>query len=538
MLPIDGFLRDSVLVESTPTGVELRFSVWSIELPSALLDSSKKIAAFFRRELSSSALESECDNVRNLVSVLSHQGCLIPEYHKEAYRLSEVKSLYISFCNESYGRYYAHSLWKAMRADKIPVSIIRQWISRTYFLSRFAGVTASAASRSGPTSEIKFAFLKSAVEEYSHCEDYYLPPAALFPPDLGYIKGIAPAPCFVAFDQQMLRIAKKDWLAHLFVALFQERTAQFREGAHRLYSRIEEQLGMPGLFSGWRTHISFDEENSHEGDLDSLFEQDIEVSYEQLQEAFDEACLTLDLLTDGLEEVLHLGNDGRNPRASASNNFLRSHQIEGIRCLSGISEYAIKATNPSDLVIELTGLIESTPSGLCFLSAAEAFFYRQMECFLVALSTECLENCVTHDEIIYVGKILETTLRGGLKYEPAPNALEKASRVVRNHLSCKARRPSEFTFVNLLLLRLLEAGSRKSSRSNGLEVISSITDSLTLATQKLCSPEMGVDYLNEALSSLSMLEYALALENSARQPIRFAMGHNTALQWTPASGRP
>lgn len=530
MLPINGYLRDSVLVNSTPSGVELRFSVWSIELPSALLESSKKITAFFRREISSSALESECDNVRNLVSVLSHQGCLIPEYHKDAYRLSEVKPLYISFCNESYGRYYAHGLWTAMRTGEIPVSIIRQWISRTYFLSRFAGVTASAASRSGPTSEIKLTFLKSAVEEYSHCEDYYHPPATLFSPDLGYINGIAPAPCFVAFDQQMLRIAQRDWLAHLFVALFQERTAQFRDGAHRLYSRVEEQLGMPGLFNGWRTHISFDEENSHEGDLDSLFEQDIEVSYAQLQEAFDEASLTIDLLADGLEEVLHLGSDGRNPRASAAHNVLGSHQIEGIRCLSGVSEYEIKATNPSDLAIELTELVDSTPSGLNFLSSAAAFFYHQMESCLVALSTECLENCETHDEIIYVGKILETTLRCGLEYEPEPNAFEKSRRVIRNHLSCKARRPSEFTFVALLLLRLLEAGSRQSGRSNEIEVVCSITDSLTLAAHKLCSPEMGVEYLNEALSSLSMLEYAFELENSLRQPIRFAMGHYPAPQ--------
>ena len=538
MLPINGYLRDSVLVNSTPSGVELRFSVWSIELPSALLESSKKLAAFFRREISSSALESECDNVRNLVSVLSHQGCLIPEYRKDVYRLSEVKSLYISFCNESYGRYYAHNLWAAMRTDEIPVSIIRQWISRTYFLSRFAGVTAAAASRSGPTSEIKYAFLKSAVEEYSHCEDYYCPPAALFPPDLGYTKGIAPSPCFVAFDQQMLRIAQRDWLAHLFVALFQERTAQFRDGAHRLYSRIEEQLCMPGLFNGWRTHISFDEENSHEGDLDSLFIQDIDVSYEQLQEAFDEASLAIDLLTDGLEEVLHLGSDGKNPRASAANNALRSHQLEGIRCLSGVSEYAIKATNPSDLAFELTELIQSTPNGLRFLSTTAAFLYRQIECCLVAFSTECLENSETHDEIIYVGKVLETALRGGLKYKPEPNALEKSRRVVRDHLSRTAKRPSEFIFVALLLLRLLEASSRQSGRSNEIKIICSITDSLILAAQKLCGPEMGIEYLNEALSSLAMIEYAHELENSSRQPIRFAMSHNTALQGTPASGRP
>lgn len=538
MLPTSGFLRDSVLVDSTPSAVELRFSVWSIELPRSLLASSKKVSAFFRREISSDALLDEPDNVRRLVSLLSYQGCLIPEYHKDAYGLSEVKALYISFCNESYGRYYAHSLWAAMRTEVIPVSTIRQWIARTYFLSRFAGVTASAASRNGPTPAIRSAFLKSAVEEYSHCEDYYLPPAALFSVDLAYMKGIAPAPCFIAFDQQMLRIAQEDWLAHLFVALFQERTAQFKDGAHRLYSRVEKQLGMPGMLDGWRTHISFDEENSHEGDLDNLFEQEIEVSYERLQDAFDEASLTVDLLIDGLDTVLHLGDSGTNPRVCVESSILKLPHIQGISCLSGVTEYAMKARNPHGMVIELAGLIERTSHGLKFLSESVAFFLHQVEYCFVALLTQCLENCEAHDEVIRIGNTLETALQCGLQYMPAPNALQKANRVIWNHLSYKVKRPSRFALALLLILRLLEAGSRKSIHSNAPQVVGPLKDALTLAVQKLCASETGDEVLNEVLSTLAMLEYAFELANSGRLPKKFALGHNTALRGTSASGRP
>lgn len=535
MLPTNGFLRESVLVDSNSSGVELRFSVWSIELPRSLLESSKKISAFFRREISSSALNDESDHVRNLLALLSYQGCLVPECNKDVYQLEEIKALYISFCNESYGRYYAHNLWASMRADVIPVSTIRQWISRTYFLSRFAGVTASAASQNGPTHEIRSAFLKSAVEEYSHCEDYYLPPSALFSSDLGYTKGIAPAPCFVAFDQQMLRIAQEDWLAHLFIALFQERTAQFKDGAHRLYLRVEEQLGMPGMLDGWRTHISFDEENSHEDDLGRLFEQQIEIPYEQLQDAFDEASLTVDLLIDGLDTVLHLGKSGINPRACAVANLLKSCHLEGVRSLLGVSDYTIKARTPSDLVTEITRLIEITPAGLSFLSTATVLFHHQIECCSVAHLTRCLENCETHDQVISIGKILETAIQCGLKYEPVPSALKKANRVVWNYFAYKTKRPSEFTLALFLLFSLLEAASRQSRIS--LELLGPLKEVLNVTVQKLCSSEMSNEYLNETLSSLAMLEYACELACSDRLPVRFALGHNTAHPGMPASGR-
>lgn len=526
MLPINGYLRDTVLVQFMASGVELRFSVWSIELPTKLFESSEKLTAFFRREISSSELGAECSDVRKLITLLSHQGCLIHESVKNSYHLTEVKSLYVSFCNESYGRYYAHDLWAAMRSNEIPIPIIRQWISRTYFLSRFAGVTASAASLSGTTPEIISAFLKSAIEEYSHCEDYYYPPTSLFPPNLGYLGGIAPAPCFIAFDQQMLRIAQQDWLAHIFVALFQERTAQFRDGAHRLYSRIEKQLCMPDLFNGWRTHISFDEDNSHEGDLDDLFDQDILVSYNQLQHSFDEASLAIDLLIDGLEVVLHLGDNKKNPRAEVSNNIVLAHHLEGIRCLSEINKYTIKAINPCDLVVELIKLVASTPNGVNFLSNASVFVSSQIEHSLIRLSAKCLELCDTQDEIISLGNILEAGLKAGLVIEVEATSLEKARRVVWNFLSRKVGKPSNFVFTILFFQKLVEEGARLSGRPNEFEPLESLTDPLEFASHSLCRPEQIIDYVNEALFSIALIEYAHNLEYSGCSSIRFKVGHN------------
>ncbi|MGQ5524997.1 hypothetical protein ACUHMQ_17295 [Chitinimonas sp. PSY-7] len=508
MLPINGYLRDSVSINWLPSSVELIYSVWSIELPLRHFIPSKKLSAFFRREIPSSELADEHEQIQNLISVLSHQGCLIPEKAKKHYSLQEVKALYISFCNEFYGRYYAHPLWEVMRDDNIPNSVIRQWISRTYFLSRFAGVTAATASRNGPTTEVRSAFLKSAIEEYSHCEDYYLPPKALYPAELGYTSGIAPAASFIAFDQQMLHIAQQDWLAHLFVALIQERTAQFKEVANQLYERVEQQLDMPALFDGWRTHISFDEDNAHANDLDELFDQKLRIPVDRLQKSFDEASLTVELLTDGLDEVRRLGERSINPRANTSSLAVRPHHIQGIKCLSGISEYTFKAGSLNELTLELTALIAKTPQGATFLSNAADFLFSEIETSITEHLTACIEHCNTHSAIIYLGNVLAAASKSNLK--PATKAIQmrKAGRIIRNYLSNQARNPTQFAFTLLLCLRLIDAGLSIATRSNNLSRLHSLTRMLEIAVVELGKEQAVVPGLNDALFTLTLIELA------------------------------
>lgn len=193
-----------------------------------------------------------------------------------------------------------------------------------------------------------------------------------------------------------------------------------------------------------------------------------------------------------------------------------------------VSDYTIKAHTPYDLVTEFTRLIKSTPTGLSFLSTAKMFFHHQIEYCLVALLTQCLQNCETHDEVISIGKILEAAVECGLNYKPIPSALEKSNRVVWNHFSYKTKRPSEFTLTLFFLFSLLESGSPKSSAS--LHQLGPLDEVLTHSVQKLCRSEMIDKYLNELLSSLAMLEYAFELACSDRLPSRFALGHNMSLQ--------
>lgn len=536
MLLTNSFLRETVHVIPSTDGIELRFSVWGIELPLAFTnDPNSRLTAFLQRQASSSDLSSEQQQIQKLLLLLSHQGCLVPASRQDLYQLSEVKALYISFCNEWYGRYYSHSLWETMRDREIPISILRQWVSRTYFLSRFAGVTASAASLNCPHPPVRQAFQKSAIEEYSHCRDYYSPPAQLFPASLGYAGDIEPLASFVAFDQQMLYIAKNDWLAHLFVALFQERTAKFRNGANQLYRRIEEQLGINGLFDGWRTHISFDEDHSHEDDLDHLFEQDISIPCEQLQRSFEEGALTIDLLVSGLSESLILGKRGINPRVAANSTALSAHHFAGLDCFSGITEYKFQATSAQELVNEVCAIVAREPNNHSILVKFWSFWLRLARSIIPDLTAECLSQCSAQSEIIAVGQILENFSRHSTYTCEELPSHKKAERVFRNHLSAKSKSSSDFSFVVFLLARLSEEGGKILKTSS--EKAASL-DSLALAVDLLCDGVDVTHYLQEALVVISLMEFALSGNFLESQSPQFAMWHNMSLQGAPASGRP
>ncbi|MBP1495713.1 hypothetical protein J8Z69_15565 [Acinetobacter nosocomialis] len=524
MLHTSYFLRNSVDVTLSETSVELKFSVWSIELPLVFSNkSNSKLASFLQKEISSEELELEEENIKKLFLLLFHQGCLVPVHRKKNYLLSEVKLLYISFFNEWYGYYYAHPIWEVMRQTSIPISIIRQWISRTYFLSRFAGVTASAASLYSPYPSIRKAFRKSALEEYSHCKDYYFPSVKLFPEVIGSFECIEPLPSFLAFDQQMLHIAKHNWLAHLLVALFQERTAKFKEGANKLYDRIEEQLGILGLFDGWRTHISFDEEHSHQDDLDSLFYCDISISSEELQLAFNEAALTIDLLMNGLDEVLLLGSKGINPRVSTSNKRVNKLNLSGIVGFSEISEYIFLATSAKDLALEISNIISSSFSGRIFLrSLVSEIEYLFNGPLLSDLIANCLSNCCKQEEIVGIGKLLEIAEKIEITKKSELEPSEKSVRIVKNYISSKLKLADDFSFSLFLLTKLLQ---EVEDFSNLKHTLSTMEESLELVVDNLCSSKDISHYLNQALSMLSFIEFITSEHIDMENPPQFVMWH-------------
>jgi hypothetical protein len=154
-----------------------------------------------------------------------------------------------------YGYYYRHSFWDDLRHCRLSIPQVFGWALRTYHLSRSAGVTAAQGAVHSPKRHIRATFLKSALEEYSHCEIYYFPEHPVFGLDREWIKELIPLPSSTAFDHHMSVIAQDDWLAHAISAYFQEYTAAFRENAFALYDRLEAAYGLTGFFKGWKDHM-------------------------------------------------------------------------------------------------------------------------------------------------------------------------------------------------------------------------------------------------------------------------------------------
>ena len=67
MLLTNSFLRETVHVIPSKDGIELRFSVWGIELPLAFTnDPNSRFTAFLQRQASSSDLSSEQQQIQKL----------------------------------------------------------------------------------------------------------------------------------------------------------------------------------------------------------------------------------------------------------------------------------------------------------------------------------------------------------------------------------------------------------------------------------------------------------------------------------------
>lgn len=529
MGPVHGYLRDSVEVRTTTQSVELRFSVWSIDIPTDTLRAHPRLAAFLRRELDAQTLAADSPEAANLVTVLDQQGCLVPACEKPHYTHEEVLRFGIGFCNEAYGRYYGHPLWTAMRHQQIPYPLIRHWAARAYFRSRFAGVTAAAACLQAPDPVVRNTFLKSTLEEYAHCEVFYRPPPPLFPHPLGYTDGVAPTGSDLAFDQQMLHLARHHWLGHLLVALCQERTSAFQENACQLYERVEKRLAMPNLLQGWRQHIELDKHCDHEADLYALLQRPVQTEHAQLRSALDEASFAIDLLIDGLTDTLTQGMSGRNPRARATGSHLLAQHVTGLSALSSVVGHVIRAERPCGLIAELIELITSHPTGASWLADATPLLESLIERSLVRLTLENLTQANGHTEILCTGSMLDAAAQDGLTLHEEASLADRPQRVLDNHLRQQAQQLGEFAFHALLCLRLAETGRTSHHLGAASAKRPSLRSALTLAVDALGDRMPLTHWVNGALDTLAVVEYAQQMRVLDYPVTQFALGHRAGV---------
>ena len=205
---------------------------------------------------------------------------------------------------------------------------------------------------------------------------------------------------------------------------------------------------------------------------------------------------------------------------------------------SGINEYIFQETSARGLVTEICAVVAGAPSGRAILEK----FAQNGSCLvrqlLPNLTAECLSNCTTQNEIIAIGRILEKISHESAIKDERSRFYKKAVRVFRNHISSKSKSPADFSFAILLLAKLAEEGERLLNYSISQKVTNLAANNFEQVVDLLCDRANIAHYLNEAFSTISLMEFALSDQIYESQVPQFAMWHNMSLQRTPASGRP
>jgi hypothetical protein len=298
-----GRLRRSVSVARSSAMWTIGHSLWQVQLPGQFVDSKPDLISLLQHSSSISSVEINDNHTRNLLLLLAFQGCLTIDSSKRTLDMHEVRYIVQGATATWYGVYYSHPLWEALRNGRLSISQIFLWVLRTYHLSRSAGPTAARGALHSPVENVRGAFLKSCIEEFSHCDDFYFPEHPRFGLTAYTISDLIPLPSSTAFDQQMLHVAENDWLAHLCVAYFQEYTASFRENAFKLYDILTDRYQLPGLFQGWKDHIGYDLDHSHCDDFFDALDGNQLLERSSLIRSLVEAGKTISYLISALDEI-------------------------------------------------------------------------------------------------------------------------------------------------------------------------------------------------------------------------------------------
>jgi TENA/THI-4/PQQC family protein len=499
-----GFLRPSVGVVRLDGYIRVSHSIWQLDVPDRFTEADRDVLELLDRRKPLRDVTVRSQKAENLFRILAHQGCFTYDGTKERYSLDEVRYVATALVAQWYGLYYSHPFWNKLGGCQLSIPQLFAWALRTYHLSRSAGPTAARGVVHSPDTRVRNAFSKSAIEEYSHCETYYLPVHGVFGLEEGWIKKLLPLPSSTAFDQQMSVIAEDDWLAHTVVAYFQEYTAAFRENAFELYDRLEAAYALDGFFSGWKNHIGYDVDQTHCDDFGDLLTGDDEVSRERLLESLEAASNTVQFLISAIDEV----------DACKANMSLKEFRVSPSLATVGAQRSSI--LGGVDDIGEPLGKV--TWAEMCTYIAQVAFRTlehrrRQLsEVLAVVLSRPTLSDLVmralsrtsSHDSVVASGCILEEAQR--LREVPASVRETRLSALaVTNFLRESVGRPEEFVFLLVLALRCakLTQGRDEDTLSSMAAICESRFANTQLETgQRARFADIGLQFIEMCIASL------------------------------------
>jgi hypothetical protein len=449
-----GFLRSSVNVCASRNSWKIRHSIWELEATPLFVQGRPAFKQFLERRRPIRDLDTKDPEMAKMVHFLTTHGCVTYDGTREKYALREIKYLVRALTSQWYGIYYSHPFWDKLAHCRASLPQVFAWALRTYHLSRSAGATAARGAVYSPEPQIRATFLKSAIEEYSHCERYYFPVHSTFGLEARWVQRLIPFPSSVAFDHQMSVIAEDDWLAHTTVAFFQEYTAQFRDNACALYDRIETTYGLEGFFEGWKEHIGYDVDQSHANDFEDLFAGSLELPRKDVIRSLEAAGITVEYLAISLDELSTVEDtaDLRELRASPDlvGDGARQSSVMSVKDLARLCAESSYIDACRAIEREVYSVISDRRTQIAAVISAA------LSTPLPDLLLRSLSRCVDQRYLVLLGELIEGSLKDETCVDNRSYYLA-SERAVINFLRESSVVPKEFVFLLLLASRLVSS---------------------------------------------------------------------------------
>jgi hypothetical protein len=307
-------------------------------------------------------------------------------------------------------------------------------------------------------------FLNSAIEEYAHCEQFYIVDDDRLGVKREQVVHAVHSKSSLKFDQQMMRLAEEDWLAHVLVGYFQEATAVYYDQCCRFYEKIEENYGLTGFFDGWKAHIRLDNDYGHVGEFTRVFDSDETLPLSIVERAFHNAAITVQSLIAALDEIiLAERDDGRVVlRKPLNSSEIQAHDTNSLIPNFEARKYDFQfercGTTKDLLEVLKRSALDDSWYHPTVPSREEASFIEGD--FGISLS-RALSYCNRHSEIVRMGRLVEVyeASLAAVRRTPIDYAPSSWSSGVANFLREASINPKKFVFVAMLVRSALARSS-------------------------------------------------------------------------------
>jgi hypothetical protein len=385
-------------VRVTADAAETRVSnvVGTLSLPTSFVAGEPTLSAILRGDPVTVGLEPSTA-LRHALSALWQQGCFRFRSPEQLSR-HQLFEAFEPLANRWYATYFDHPIWGRLETGKASKGELLGWVLHNYHVSRSAGGTDARCAVARGDQAARSRFAENAIDEYAHCDDYFFVRHPRFAVPDEQVKRAVHSPGSLAFDQNMLRLAERDCVAHALVSFFQENSIQFYGDIVTFYKRIEDAYGLDAFFEPWVAHMNLDRDGAHAPRLGEFLRSAEMISGADADEAIFGAAVTVHFLLAALDDALEVPLGEPKVRLPVGSGRLCGTLVEAAL---GDINVEMAARDPVRIARQISALAPSR----------NPVWRRTESDFLAQTIAECAFRGMSvadgHDEAVAVGRLAE-----------------------------------------------------------------------------------------------------------------------------------